>query len=210
LNWMWQTLAGLLGPTLFVVVSCQLARVVSHGGSTPEEVLAILYWLHLPLFMLHEFEEYVFPGGFREFYNTRTIFAATVPQVNVPLNEACVFGINIALWLWLIAGGLWAETMPWVSMGAILAQFVINGVSHPIVFQVRHRGYNPGLATTLALLIPYCAFVVWYVLRGEILSSTDWFLAALCACAGVAGLLILMVSRKVQPLVRHLHVGQKE
>lgn len=134
--------------------------------------------------MIHEFEEYIFPGGFKNFFNTRTIFSPREIKDETPVSEAYIFFVNpVLIWPWAIIGAVF-YTLPWIGFSLIIFQFVINNVQHAVLFQLKHKGYNPGLLTTLFVLIPYCTLVVWYVIANNIMTTSDWILSFL-VCAGV-------------------------
>ena len=53
-----------------------------------------LLWLHLPIIMTHEFEEYILAGGFKDFINKKTIASPADAREDTPRNEACIFLVN--------------------------------------------------------------------------------------------------------------------
>ena len=86
----WQVTGGcLLAPILVTVLVT--ARLQEWDIPT----YTWLLWLQLPIFMLHEFEEYVLPGGFKSFFNHDTVFASPEPGNNTPLSDGYVFFVNI-------------------------------------------------------------------------------------------------------------------
>jgi len=64
------------------------------------------------------------------------------------------------VWQWL-AGALAA---------AILTILLLLRYFYP------YRGYNPGLITTIFILIPYCTFVIGYVILAGVFTPLDWIL----------------------------------
>jgi hypothetical protein len=153
--------------------------------------------------MIHEFEEYTWPGGFKRFVNTGTILAPDENTRDVPLNESYILFINpILIWTWAVIGAVFYTT-PWIGFGLILFQFGINNIGHTVLFQIKQKGYNPGLLTTLAVLIPYCTLVIWYVIDQHILTTTAWILSFVLAFGVLAILQVITFS-----LVRHAGSGQ--
>ena len=135
-----------------------------------------LLWLHLPLFNFHEYEEYFLPGGFKHFINTETPLASTPPSEDAPLNDAYEFAVNAFFWVMIIAGALLATVAPWVGLIAVVLQLAVNNFTHTLVFQSRHRGYNPGLITTVFVLMPYCTLMISYIVWKGIFTPADWLL----------------------------------
>lgn len=171
LNMLWQTIGGLLAPVI-------LTTLLIQKYTNPNlNLYQWLMWLHIPLLFLHEYEEYVIsPDSFKKFVNTHTLLSLNPPQEDTPLDDRMIFVINIVGWVWAIAGALLAQTAPWVGAGFLILQILINCLTHPIVFQLRRKAYNPGLATTLGLLIPYITLVFWYVVASNLFTITDWIL----------------------------------
>lgn len=126
----------------------------------PVNFPAFLIMLITPLYMIHETEEYIFPGGFGDFFNTR-IFGIEGPDA--PLGEDFIFAVNVGL-VWLILplfGILSFYRLPlglWVPYFAVFA-----GIAHiPLSIKGR-RLYNPGLIVSLLLNIPGGSAVIWYL-----------------------------------------------
>ncbi len=114
LNNVWQRLGGgVLAPVIMTVL------LLIWFSNPDVNRYQWLLWLHLPILMFHEFEEYVMPGGFKEFVNTKT-FVAPVPQVeDVPANEPLIFAVNMGFRLWIIQGALLANIAPWVGFAPL-------------------------------------------------------------------------------------------
>lgn len=170
INKLWQLAGGgLLAPTILVLMICWLVT---------DPTLDKYQWLlllHLPILMIHEYEEYILPGGFKEFLNSKSPLAPKVLKEDVPLSEPYLFFVNIiVLWLWIILGAIFAKTIPWIGVGPILLQILINNITHTIAFQTKQKGYNPGLITTILLLMPYNVFVIWYIIKYNVFTQSDW------------------------------------
>ncbi len=187
-NRLWQIGAGIVALPI-------IATLFLWWRSDPEaNMFVALFWLHLPLVMLHEFEEYVYPGGFKEFFNTHTFAAASRPQPNVPLDEPKVFLVNMVGWVLITAGAVLTDTVPWFAMMIVVCQCATNIVAHGVAFQLTHSGYNPGLATAILLFVPYFVVVFWISIDRSFLSPPEYALSAL---GGVALGLLLASSMKM-------------
>jgi hypothetical protein len=191
LNSVWQFTGAFLAPILFTLLSIQ------YVTNPALNMWQWLLWLHLPIFMIHEFEEYIFPGGFKNFANTKTILAPKVLKEDTPASEPYIFFINVILvWPWAILGAVFF-TIPWIGFSLIIFQFAINNVQHIATFQIKNRGYNPGLFTTMFLLLPYCTLVTWYVIDHSVMTTADWILSfAVCGVVFATLLSITTIKRK--------------
>jgi len=189
-NNVWQLLGGgVLAPAIIAVL-----LLIWHFK--PDiSVYQWLLWLHLPLLMIHEYEEYVMPGGFKEFFNTKTPLAPVPPVEDVPVNEFYCFAVNMALWLWIILGAILADTAPWVGFVPVFLQLLLNNITHTFVFQTKQRGYNPGLVTTILILMPYCTLVIGYIIFARVFTPLDWLLGVASGLAVPGILLMITLSR---------------
>jgi len=127
-----------------------------------------LILLQTPLYMLHESEEYLFPGGFARFFN-RDIFK--VEAEDEPLGRDFIFFVNIGLiWVLLPLFGLLSTIS--LSFGLWIPYFTIfAGLSHIALGIKARKLYNPGLIVSLILNIPVGSAVVLYLSRKGYLSS---------------------------------------
>lgn len=171
---LWQTIGGLVAPVILMIL------LIQKFTESNLNLYQWLMWLHVPLLFLHEYEEYVIcPDGFKKFVNTQTLLSLNPPREDTPLNDMMIFIINIGAWIWAITGAVFARTAPWIGAGFMIMQILINVITHTVIFQLKRKAYNPGLATTLALLIPYITFVFWYIVAGNLFTSIDWGLTFL-------------------------------
>ena len=91
----------------------------------------------------------------------------------------------MGVWVWIIMGALLAKTTPWIGTGAMIFQLG-NVVAHLYLTQLIKPGYNPGLITTLFLLIPYVVVLTWVILTQNILSPLEWIYASIVGFGNIA------------------------
>jgi hypothetical protein len=132
------------------------------------DFVLFLLLLQTPLYMLHETEEYIFPGGFGKFFNVDILKLKTEDK---PVDETFIFYVNVIL-IWIILPtfsllaaknyqyGLW---IPYFSFFAGLAHIALG-------IKARKR-YNPGLVISLLLNIPVGAWTVLYLVDHGILQN---------------------------------------
>jgi hypothetical protein len=191
INNIWQRLATLLGPIL-------LTLFVSIKFTDPNfSWLAFLFWIHLPLIMIHETEEYILsPTRFEKFANYDTVLSKDPPEEESPLSPAYGLFVNMSIWIWAILGALLVNFLPWVGMGLIFFQLLINGVQHTIIFQIKKTGYNPGFLTTWLVLNPFCVITIFYAYYIHALSSLDWLLAIVLGVGFIGVLFAKTMSKR--------------
>ena len=124
--------------------------------------------LQTPLYMLHQTEEYVFPGGFGKFFNTKIFKLKTE---NKPLDENFIFYVNVLLiWIVLPLFGLLASFD--YGYGLWLPYFsLFAGIAHIALAIKARKAYNPGLVVSLFVNIPVGLWSISYLLQQGVLEN---------------------------------------
>ncbi len=142
---------------------------VGHG--------AVSWWLAGPLVAasLHVFEEFVFPGGFREWY------AIYRPEIASSLSVRYLVVVNAILLavcaLVAVAGPSPNGTANWFVLTSILFW---NAIFH-IRAAIRMRRYSPGVITGVVLYIPLAVVGAFVLLQNKLV---PWFVALGCFLVG--------------------------
>lgn len=126
-----------------------------------------LIWLQVPIYLLHEFEEHAYPGGFKLFINQK-IFGSKIPDC--PLSDASVFWINIPfIWIMFPFFAIVAQHHH-IELGIILPCFaLLNATTHIIVGIVK-RQYNPGLLVSVFLNYPTGIYLLYVMSQHGLLN----------------------------------------
>jgi hypothetical protein len=127
-----------------------------------------LLLLQTPLYMIHETEEYIFPGGFGKFFNIDILKLDTEDK---PVDENFIFYVNVILiWIILPVFGLLAANH--LQYGLWIPYFsFFAGVAHIALGIKARKRYNPGLVISLLLNIPVGAWSIFYLVDHGILSN---------------------------------------
>ena len=150
-----------------------------------------LIWLQFPIYLIHEFEEHVFPGKFKEFIN-KEIFKST--DTNAPLTTVAVFWINIlAIWVLFPLAAILAQNVS-PKFGLLLPVFgVFNATLHIVMFVVK-RKYNPGLVVSVLLNYPTGIYTVYVLAQNGFVCAMS-LSAALLVTILAHALIVIMVIR---------------
>jgi len=145
-----------------------------------------LIWLHTPIYFLHEFEEYILPGGFLAFFNTK-VLGSKNPEI--PLDVRRSFWINVPLVFVAYPLSAILATRFGLAWGIWTAYFsVANALSHVVMyFQQR---YNPGLIVSLLVNIPIGVFTIWYFVSRHLISVQAHVIGLLIGLGAQAALMI--------------------
>ncbi len=134
----------------------------------PSDFVVFILLLQTPLYMLHQTEEYVFPGGFGQFFN-KDIFK--LETEDGPVDQNFIFFVNVIL-IWFILPvfgllstidyrfGLW---IPYFSFFA--------GIAHVLLAIRAKKRYNPGLIVSLFINIPVGLWSILYLINRGILEN---------------------------------------
>ena len=138
-----------------------------------------LVWIQTPVYFLHQFEEYILPGGFMAFFNTKMLGSK---KPDFPLDETVSFWINGSVIFIAFPISAILATLFGLSFGIWVAYFsVVNAVSHVAMFFV-HR-YNPGFWVSLLVNIPVGLFTIWYFASNQIIPAGAHVIGLLIALA---------------------------
>lgn len=146
-----------IGGLIFVV----LAFVMVLFG----DMVSPLRRLNIALFMgliIHEFEEYVLPGGFPVALN-KGVFGEPRLFDRYPANTNSVLIVNVfCAYPIFILGIIFCNFIP---LGIFLSYFGFAQILiHGVVINKKFRTiYNPGMASIIFVLIPLGVYYLWYV-----------------------------------------------
>jgi len=153
INRYWALIGGIIaiGIILFVLLS----------GMKFSDINTML-WFHFSLLLLHQFEEYIFPGGFREFFNKTIRIKNTTTKS--PLNAGGILLVNVVFgWTAYLISAISGIQNPWLALG-LLGVTVTNGLLHTTMALIK-RKYVPGLISGLFLFIPFGVYVILRILK---------------------------------------------
>ena len=160
---------------ILIVIGLVLWLMFFRATPTTEQAL---FAALLIIYMIHQIEEHLWPGGFRQFANAHVFKSG---DDDWPVSEGGVALVNVGyVWLPILLAALFPGPLRWLGLGWV-GLTLINALTH-IVTSIRFRVYNPGLITSILLFLP---FTVWMLAR-EVADGmlTGWQVAGLLV-AGV-------------------------
>lgn len=164
---------------------------VQHSDYSTLQLLLMASFLSL---LLHQFEEYVFPGGAPPIINIAT-FSEMELYRHYPGNMLSSMIVNtVAHCIYLVA--FFNPDWIWLGLGTMFFNcFQLLGHG----FQMNkalNTWYNPGLASTLLLFVPLAVYYMYYVSVNDWATLSDWILGAVA----FIGILLTSVIAPVQLL----------
>ena len=162
-----------------------------------EDYALFLIWLQTIVYLLHQFEEYVLPGGFVKFFNTKPLGSK---RDDFPLNIRSSFWINIPIiFIGFPLSAILAGYVN-ISIGLWTAYFsIINAISHVGMFF--WFKYNTGLIVSLFLNIPIGVYTIYYFTSHN-LASVDVNLVSLAIGLLIQASLMVYGFRILKPKIQ--------
>ena len=155
-----------------------------------------LFWLHVPVYMFHQFEEYVYPGGFKERLNETLGSAGS----DFPLNDERSFWINVPfVWVAMPLAaiiGLRVVIIP----STLVAISTLNGLLH-VGMAIRIKRYNPGLIASFFLNVPLGCYTFILLFQSDAATLEALSIAAVLGLILHAMLMIYLIrkQRRLRP-----------
>jgi len=135
-------------------------------------------WLNLAFLMLHQFEEYVYPGGFKEFFKSNIS-----GFVRFKINDASAFHVNVTLgWSFYFLAAMLSGKYP-VLLVVALGINLLNGLVHTGAAIVL-RKYTPGLLSGLFIFLPFSIYVLRQLIINDLIFAGNWFTIVIFIVAG--------------------------
>ncbi len=149
-----------IGGILFVA----LAFWVGLWGSdhlSNLQIILLFSWMGM---LMHQFEEYAFPGGFPIIANMAGLGELDCPE-RYPLNAMQSFISNVFFCYLSYIIPIFFPNLIWMGASQVFAG-VWQLPGHGIAMNVRLKSkYNPGLASTAFLQTPVAIYYIWYVIH---------------------------------------------
>jgi len=145
-----------------------------------------LIWLQTPVYMIHQFEEYILPGGFKDFFNKKVLGST---ESEFPLTSKASFWINVPLtFIAFPLSAIFAGNVA-ISIGVWTVYFsIVNSLSHVVMFFIFR--YNPGLIISILLNIPVGFYVIYYFAVNHLVSIQTQLIGLVLGLLGQALLMI--------------------
>ena len=177
-----------IGGILFVALSF----FMGFWGSIFSRIQVILIFSFMAM-LVHQFEEYAFPGGFPSISNIAMMGEKKVPE-RYPLNANQCFISNVFLTYPFYIIPVFFPNVIWLGLAQVmLGMFQL--IAHGIVVNIRLKSpYNPGLGAVVFLHMPIGIYYIWYVTTNHLASMGD-LIIGIFACIVAAIILFLLPIR---------------
>ena len=139
-------------------------------------MLQRLLLLNFIALLIHQFEEYGFPGGEPAIMNMVLQPSSTPKRYPLNQNSAMITNVSIVYIMYLIP--VFFPNVIWLGLAPILfgmTQFIVHGI---ITNKKLKTFYNPGLGAVVFLHIPIGIYYIYQIQSNGIASGWDWVVGA--------------------------------
>lgn len=183
-----------VGGALFVA----LVYIMGFWGDHLRWIQAVLVYSFMGM-LLHQFEEYAFPGGFPGLANVVMMGERQAPD-RYPLNANQVTISNVFLTYPFYIIPIFFPHVIWLGVMQV-GQGLLQVPIHGVVMNVRLKSpYNPGMLSCLLVQLPVGVYYIWYVTVHHLATKTDYLLGAVAAILSLfvlwLGPILLLRSRQ--------------
>lgn len=167
-----------MGMVLFIALSFVIGFWGNHFS--PIQVILIFSFMAM---LVHQCEEYAYPGGFPSIANIISFGEKDVPD-RYPLNANQCLISNVFLTYPFYILPVFFPNAIWFGLAQVLLGMTIQLVAHGITVNIRLKSfYNPGLAAVVFLHVPIGIYYIWYVTTNHLASTGDFVIGALATIA---------------------------
>jgi hypothetical protein len=152
-----------------------------------------MFWalINIPLYLFHQTEEHLWPGGFKNYVNTSI---NKDPEGVETLTDTKVFWINIVL-VWILFTIFGALAFVNVNFGLVIIVFsIINCATH-IVEGFKSKHWNPGLViASIQFLVSL--YAAWFITTHGLTYPIVWWVGTIMFAVVVHVFLFKVVMSK--------------
>ena len=177
-----------IGGILFVALSF----FMGFWGSMFSRIQVILIFSFMAM-LVHQFEEYAWPGGFPSITNIAAFGEKEAPD-RYPLNANQCWISNVFLTYPFYVIPVFFPDLIWLGLAQIMLGLMIQVPAHAIAVNIRLKSfYNPGLGATMFLQVPLGIYYIWYVATNNLASTGTYVIGFIGAIVAMLVLFLLPI-----------------
>lgn len=149
-----------------------------------------LLWVHIPILMIHQFEEFRFPGGLKKWMDEVRFKSRGMDH---SLFDKMALITNTRAWGFLTIFALLGLVFPWPAFVFIFIS--LNNAIFHIYYSVFTWRYSPGAVTSVLLFIPLVTYASYLGMKNETVTIWQFILTFIIAFAMHSFLVIVKHSQ---------------
>lgn len=157
-----------IGFILFIALSFFMGL----GGGDFSRIQVILVFSFMAM-LIHQFEEYAYPGGFPSITNIAVLGEKKVPdRYPINANQAMISNTFLTYTFYIIP--VLVPGIIWLGLAQVMLG-MLQLFAHGIGANLRLKSlYNPGLLAVVILQWPIGLYYIWYVITKNLVNSGDF------------------------------------
>ncbi|MGH9023207.1 MAG: HXXEE domain-containing protein [Acidimicrobiia bacterium] len=162
------------------LISAMVAGTYLAFAWSDLEVLQRLLLLNFIVVLLHQFEEYSWPGGFPAVAN-RVMLTGPLLRYFKPLNQLSSMAANVLFAYVVYLVPVFFPDTIWLGLSPVLIGAVLQVIGHAIYVNIKIRSlWSPGAATAVFGFLPVGVVYINHIQTNNLATASDWSLAVLC------------------------------
>jgi len=132
--------------------------------------------------LIHQFEEYSWPGGFPALANI-LLMKSENPE-RYPLNQNSSMVANLIFAYGFYLPPVFFPNVIWLGLAPVLTGIIMQIYGHVLYMNIKLRTfYNPGVFAVIFGHIPIGVIYIYHILANNMTNLWDWLLAVVCMIA---------------------------
>ena len=138
--------------------------------------------LNFIVVLLHQFEEYSWPGGFPAVANMVLMPNSSVKPDRYPLNQNSSMVANLIFAYVFYLLPVFFSNVIWLGLATVLIGVIAQFIGHAVFVNIKLKSlYSPGVATDVFGWLPIGVIYVHYILANNLVDLWGWLLAVVWA-----------------------------
>jgi len=147
------------------------------------EVLQRILLLNFIIVLLHQFEEYSWPGGFPAVANL-VMLTGFMTRYFKPLNQLSSMAANVLFAYTAFLIPVFFPHVIWLGLAPILIGAVLQVIGHAIYVNIKIRSLtSPGTLTAVFGFLPVAVIYIDHIQSNNLANAQEWLLAVLWVVA---------------------------
>lgn len=160
------------------ILSALVAGIYLAAAWSDLDVLQRILILSFIVVLLHQFEEYSWPGGFPAVANLVMISIGGMSRYFKPLNQLSSAAANVTFAYVFYLLPVFFPHVIWLGLSTMIVGAVLQVIGHAIVVNYQIRSlYSPGVATAVFGWLPLGVIYVYYIYEKGLVTGWDWLAA---------------------------------
>ena len=131
--------------------------------------------------LIHQFEEYSWPGGFPAVANKVFMPSLKLDRFMNPLNQNSSMVANLIFAYGFYLLPVFFPNVIWLGLAPVLVGFV-QFIGHAIYVNLKLKSfYSPGVASIIFGWLPIGVIYIYYILANNLVDLSGWLLAVVWA-----------------------------